>query len=350
MLSVGQVLKTLSTESDPQTPAAAFTNWLCGFCDPSEFLAPDLINSFFQDCLQFPHWQQNAKPLSEQIRRILENLCLQLDEIFEFDLVLWPQNLQWIEVQNNADWSQVLEQYFKDQGTGGSEKGARLVFDPYLQKMIALNLQEDGSLLLQEFGRQFIIQNGRLQPLRSDLVIAFDSSLDLKSEFTHKLDCGNFMTARFHLEESHGQLLALGAISRGFDFALYQELNGVSIEDNAKVFYTLKRLEQQFLKKESNPFYCATISSVEHILKMLQLKDESALQRAPQTLSFAQNALDYVFIGDKLLNLLIRDLQHTMSPLLATANSSSAKGDRLDSPRSLSARTAELKRKLSLDI
>ena len=313
MLSVGQVLKSISNSPEPQTPSSAWLNWLSCFADAGDLITSDLVNQFFQDCLQFPHWQQQARTLGDQIRRQLENLCLTLDEYFEFDEVQWPENMQLIEIKNSKDWTQVIEKHFLAEKTKDTVK---LAFDPLLQKLLAFHLSTEGALKIQEFGKQFFIHEGRLIPLRNDLVIDFDAGLSLRKEVYHKMDCGNFMSCRFVIEELQGHNLIHGMISRGFDFVCFQEIHAGKLEDNAKIFYTLQRLEQHFLKKDSNPFYNSVISSVEHFLKMMQLKDPSALQKAPHILSMAQNALDYVFVGDKLLNLLIRDLQHTMAPLL----------------------------------
>ena len=319
MLSVGQVLKSVSTparspgEGAIASVATAWINWLSAFCDPSDLLAPELVNGFFQDCLQFPHWQQNCKSLGDQIQRILENQCLQWDEIFEFQSVVWPQDLQWIEIRKTQDWLDVLQNHLRSEPGLKNETGLRFLHDSQLQKILALQLMGDGGISLREFNRQFFISEGVLQPLRSDLQISFDSRLNLKENIPHKIDCGPFMTARFTIESLTPRSVVYGCLTRGFDFANYQDLDGVPLETNPKLFYTLKRLEQHFLKRETNPFYTSVINSVEHCLRLLELKDETARNQAPQILSLAQNAVDYVFTEDKLLHLLIRDLQHTMS-------------------------------------
>jgi hypothetical protein len=72
-------------------------------------------------------------------------------------------------------------------------------------------------------------------------------------------------------------------------------------------------MEGHFLKKESNPFFVGLVAELEKHIQLLRLGDQGAVAESADLVARAQNALEYVFGSDKLLSLLIRDLQNTLN-------------------------------------
>jgi hypothetical protein len=311
MLNAGQILKTISQQSHKDTQndsaMAAFVNWLSHNCDSHELITAELLNRFFQNCLEYPHWQKNKQTLGDELRYFLEAICLHQNETFDSSEVVWPVEMQIIELERLPDWVDAINSYLTFQYL--SREKFRLLHDEALGQLLAIVLKSNGEVSVRQFSRKFFIRNGALTPLREDYEVHYNSNFDLREEVSHKIETTPFTTARF--QNLQGELF--GSIARGYFFQKHVELNATPLSSAPRLFYTLKRLEQHFIKRESDPFYQNLIETTEHGIKMLRIGDEHALDKAPDWLSQAQNALEYVFIGDKLLSLLVRDLQYTMA-------------------------------------
>jgi len=306
MLNAGRILKSISQPKDGEAPISTFINWLAYSCEAEDLMTPELISTFFQECLDYPHWQQNSRVLGEEVRYLLETLCQQIGEVVNFEEVLMPARLQVVEIEHLSDWVDAVNGYLTAQHAADK---FRLLHDEALQKIIAVILKNDGRLSVRQFSRKFFIRNGALTPLREDLALHYDPHFDLQPGVPQKIEIGPYMTARFLSENG----APFGTIARGYFFQKFQALNGAELDRSPRLFYTLKRLEQHFLKRESDPFYQELVDSIEHSIRLMKIGDDGAIERSPDLLSQAQNALEHVFIGDKLLSLLVRDLQYTMA-------------------------------------
>ncbi len=318
MLNAGRILKSISpssyefSESVTTDPAdigsvAAFLSWLSYSCDTQDLMTAELLSQFFQECMEYPHWQQKKKSLGEEVRHFLEAICLHQDEVFDFSDVMWPGQMQIIELEHLPDWVDVVSSYLTSQHH--SQEKFRLIHDEGAQRLIAVVLKTNGEISIRQFSRKFSVRNGALAPLREDLELHYNSRLEFKNEVAQKIETAPFTTARFLAQD--GQLF--GTVARGYFFQKLNSFSGIDLSSSPKLFYTIRRLEQHFIKRESDPFYQAIVDGTEHCIRMLKIGDDEFLQKAPDVLSQAQNALEHVFIGDKLLSLLVRDLQYTMA-------------------------------------
>lgn len=309
MLNVGNILKSLSQYdlNGQNQPLLALSNFLHYHGQDNELFAADLIQTFFQDCLEYPHWQQNKKILAQEVYQIIESTCRAQAEIFDYSSIQWPDQMQIITIDQGKDWQDAIHSYLTYQHRGGEK--FRILYDELLGKMLALILKPTGELLIRMFGNQFFIRDGALTPLREDLHLMYDLNLELATGVTHKVETGSYITTRFEMKDSE----LFGTIVRGYFFQHLQDLNGEHYSTHAKLFYSLKRIESHFLKKETNPYYQNLTLDLEHTVKMIRLGDQSFIKNTPDMISRAQNALDYVFPNDKLLSLLLKDLRHTYS-------------------------------------
>jgi hypothetical protein len=260
--------------------------------------------------LNFPHWEQHKVELSNSIRELIEVICLHYDELFDFANLEWPTETQIIEIEHLPQWVDILNSHLTAQYKSGEK--FRLLHDESLQKMLAVILSPNGKVKVREFNRKFTIQNGALAPLRQDLQVSYNSRLELEPNCLQKLEVGPHMTMTFDLDENSNNGSVHGSVSRGYLLQKHQVLAGEPVESYGRLLLTLKRYEQHFVRRESDPFYQGLIQAVEHGLQLLRLMDPTAIQHAPELLARAQNALENVYIGDKLLTLLTRDLQNSM--------------------------------------
>ena len=94
----------------------------------------DHLQSFFFECLNFPHWEQHKTELSNSIRELIEVICLHYDELFDFENLEWPTETQVIEVEQLPQWVDILNSHLTTQYRSGEK--FRLLHDESLQKML----------------------------------------------------------------------------------------------------------------------------------------------------------------------------------------------------------------------
>ncbi|GIL16731.1 MAG: hypothetical protein BroJett040_04820 [Oligoflexia bacterium] len=307
MIKVGTILKHLSQTSRLSPVLSTFINYLSHYYETEDFLSPDIVQSFFAECLEYPHWQQNKKQLNDEMKALLVKFHHHYNEVFTESDIKWPAETQIIEIENLKDFSDVLNQYLTFMFKQGEK--FRLVYDQTDKRMLAIVLKPTGKIEIRSYSNKFIIQNGQFEPLRADLVLSYGKNLELEEGVIQKMDVGPYTTASFSLNEGR----AYGCLIRGYTFQKLQELSGVPIQHHTKLFYALKHIEQFFIKRDSDPYYQNLIEELERSIHLIRAGDQDQIQKSAELMAQAQNALEYVFSDDKLLGLLIRDLQYTMA-------------------------------------
>lgn len=304
MLKVSQLVKFIFDLKPQNTPARlAFFNFLNGFADPNANLDADLINRFFSYSLDYPHWADNKSQLSHEVQFILQNFNSLFQHKFDTSGVKFPQSSQIIEIDNFSDLSEVVNAYLKT--TIGAQDKVRLISDQN-KRLLAVILKEDKSIEVRTFDRKFTLRNGLLEPLRKDLHLTYTPQLELQEGVTQTVEVAPYIVAQFKLEKGrvHGQVI------RGYVFQKFIELKGELLTEQPRLFFPLKRLEQFFIDRRTDSYYQELVRLLERTTKMVQDEDPQGLTYASAALTRAETALENVFIGDKLLTLLIRDLRH----------------------------------------
>jgi hypothetical protein len=173
---------------------------------------------------------------------------------------------------------------------------------------LILNTQT-GQLDVRVYDNRFTIQKGALVPLRESYRLIYDSHLNLLEGQPFFLELGPFIRSRFQIR---GGLFDYSA-TRGFLFQKFQAFNRAPLESIPRLFYPLKRIESLFLKKETNPFYVGLIQELERMVQQLRLREPLSSKETMDLLVRSKNALEYVFREDKLLTLLIKELEEKAS-------------------------------------
>ena len=225
----------------------------------------------------------------------------------DFSQTKWPHQIQVLEIENFGDFTDTVQQYVSflcEQ----SKTEFRLINDEN-KKLLAVILNTDGSLTLREFDRKFTISHGVLEPLKKNRGLFYDANLELKENTLQRIEIAPHVTAQFELRDQ----VAFGGITRGSLFQKFFNFQAEKLVAYPKLFYTLKRMEQYFVHRNTDSFYQNINQELEDAVRMVKLRSPGALEHSLRALSQAQKALEYVFTGDKLLKLLIRDLQNTLS-------------------------------------
>jgi hypothetical protein len=310
-MQIGQLLKYLTVLNPQGSPVRlALYNYLNHLHRTDQALTPEVINSFFCQALEYPHWQQDRMALGQTVLNLLQAVSQQysisqneLQSDFNFSEILWPQNLQIIEVESFHDFSEVVHHHLSEVYCHGEK--FRLISDQQ-KNIMAVVLFPEGQVRVRSFHRKMTIQNGQLQPLRMDSSLSYSSNLELSEAVTHRVDLGPYTTAQFEVVDGE----VIGAAVNGYLFQKFMDFRGGPLRDHLKLFYAVKRLEQSFIDRRTDSFYLEVIRSIEHTSNLLKMGDPRGVDQASAVLANAEAAQEQVFVSDKLLGLLIRDLQN----------------------------------------
>lgn len=333
MIQIGQLLKYIANLNPQLSPARlAFYNYLNHFCRSEHVMTADVFNNFFSAALEYPHWQQAKAQLGEEILKLIEGVGVA--DSFSLDEIHWPQELQIVELANFKDFSETVHNFLNVEYMRGEK--FRLVSDQQ-KKLMAVVLFPEGQVRIRTFDRKMKIRNGSLQPLRQDLSIAYNSQLELSSAIPHKLELAPYTCAQFELID--GEIV--GSAVRGYLFQKFEDYRGGDLRTYPKLFYSIKKVEQYYIDRRTDTFYNEIVEAIEKNSNLLKLGSPLAFTETPLVLQQAEAALEQVFVGDKLLGLLVRDFQQLWhnhrpknppsNPLKNHPNSSSAVPERFDS-------------------
>ncbi len=307
-MKISHLLKYIADLNPQNTPARlAFYNFLRHFQFATDELTPQVLNTFFSHTLEYPHWETNKIPLSKEVQLLMESFARFHKLDFDFSSVRFPQNVQLIELLSFNDLLEVTSQYARS--ITSEEDKFRIIPDQG-RKVILVTLKADQSVDVAVFDKKFVIRNGQLEPLRVDLKLSYDSNLELKENKLHILEIAPYLMAQFTIKGGRPQ----GALLRGYVFQKYQELNDLFMEEQIKLFLPLKRLEQIFIDKQSDPYYLNLIGQLSEAPTHLRQGDLASEKIARRVLDRAELAYKEIFIGDKMLAGLIKDLRHQIQP------------------------------------
>lgn len=308
MVQIGQLLKYLSA-LNPQSSPTRLTlyNFLNHFYRAEQPLTAPILNTFFSHALEYPHWQQNRSSLGRETQQLLENLMMNLEHAsahtFQMDMVRWPQDMQIVELENFQDFTEAVHHFLTQKFTQGEK--FRLISDQQ-KRLLAVILNKDQSIQVRSFDRKMTIRQGQLEPLRLDMALHYNAKLELISDLPQKLELSPYTCAQFEIVQGE----VVGSAVRGYLFQKYQDFRGGPLRNHAKLFYSIKRIEQFYIDRRSDPFYSELMESIERASNFLKMGVPEGLEQAPQVIAQAEAALEQVFVGDKLLSLLVRDLQN----------------------------------------
>ncbi|MBK9323989.1 MAG: hypothetical protein IPM97_13770 [Bdellovibrionaceae bacterium] len=305
MLKVAQLIRFVAGLNPQNTPAKlSFSNFLRGFPNPEDPLTPELIELFFIYCIDYPHWAANKNQLGTEVQYLLENFNNFYQQDFDLSKIRFPQTMQLLEIERIQDLEEVLSVYLK-RIYSESDK-VRLINDQN-KRMIAVILHEDKSVTVRVFDKKFTFRGGHLEPLRHDLALYYNSSLELSPDHKQKIEVAPYIVAEFQVKDDKVN----GALLRGYVYQKLMEFKGDSLREQSRLLIPIKRLEQFFVDRRTDPYYQDLINQLERTLSLIQQGDSEALNWSAMILTQAESALENIFTGDKLLTLLVRDLRHT---------------------------------------
>ncbi|MCJ8276145.1 MAG: hypothetical protein MJK18_04835, partial [Bdellovibrionales bacterium] len=225
----------------------SFYHYLIHHCDPDTPLTPELIENFCRRALTYDHWQTNASALSQELQYILQHYNETYILNWSLKDFVFPDRWQIVNVKNSIDSIYILEKWVEKNFPADTKK--RIIYTK--EKNFLVLIQDDkGELTIIQCTPNMVLKKGEIEPLCTDLVLKYDSQLELMKDQPQHLLVGSNTTARFRTDGSG----LSGMVIRGYIFQKQQEPTG-PLNNFPLIFYPLKRIEQYFIDKKSDPTY-----------------------------------------------------------------------------------------------
>lgn len=299
MLKMAHLLKFL-TELNPHTSPVrlALYNYIKAFHSSEDPLNALFFEAFFCHMLDYPHWYSNKSHLGHEVALLLKNFNGFYQNKVNIAEIKFPENIQVFEVENNKDCEDLLRKYLIS--TLGPNTQIKLHLDQ--KKWLAFVLSENHKFYVFQLDKKFIVRQGQLSPLRKNLLLEYDANVDLLTDVKFTFEISPHHLAQFQVKNDR----ISGVITRGYMFQKIQEFSEAKIHEIPRLFWSLKRAEQFFITRDSDPFYQDLTKKLFDITQGIWEKNSESWQNYMSILlSQSDSALENVYIGDKTLEELV---------------------------------------------
>ena len=295
----------LTLEPDKDAARLCIYHYLKNLCDAVEPVNSDLINRFFSRALTHQHWQVNKQALFQEVSGILNHFQETTGETLPLSEVYRMDEIQVVPAESMRSLELVVHKFLERTSSPYDQFRAFQEAD----KVVSILLQGDRSLRVNLFPRVFAIRDGDLIPLCQDFTLYYTPDLQLYPMATQQIEIGPHTSARFHLAPEG----IVGVITRGYTFQKYATMDGGGLHRFPMLFYPLKRLEQFFVNRKSDPMYIELTGLLEKALELMNHEHPEGGKFAEAALERGRLALEHIFPDDKLVRLLINNLEKTLA-------------------------------------
>jgi len=305
MKTVSEFLKHLLSLS-PQDNAArlALYHYLKNFRSSLEYLEPELIESFIRKSLSLEYWRENQDVLTQETLKCLNSFYDSMSG-FDFSKIKPANKIQVIALTHQNDLYEIVQKYLLK--THSATTQYRLIPFGHL-KCLAVILLEGGGIKTIIFDNLMTLENGQITPLNVDQCLIYTKELELNPSQIQLLEIAPYIWAQFTISNDGLR----GTLIKGYTYQKVQALESISLNKVPDIFYTLKRIERYFVNQATDPFYRDLINILEQGLKILQTNLYNRVTLAERALDRGLIAFEKVFPDDKILQILIKDLTHSI--------------------------------------
>jgi hypothetical protein len=292
-------------QADKDAARLCLYQYLKNLCDASEVVDAELINRFYARALSFEYWQQNKAHLFSETESLLRHFQSSGNKV---DLRgIWARtDLQVVNVENLKSLETVVIRAL-EKSVGKDDKW-RVLRDGD-SRVVSITLHADRRLTARAYSRSLALRDGDLSPLNADFTLSYTPDLQLDPNLIHQLEVGPNTAARFH----EGVEGLRGVFVRGYTFQKFASLEGGGLHRYPLLFYPLKRIEQFFIDRRTDPVYIELTRSLEEALDLLESGSPESQAFAAAALERGRMALEHIYPEDKLTRLLLH-LEKRVTP------------------------------------
>lgn len=302
--SVAQHILALEPEKD--AARLCFLQYLGHLCEANETVNTELLWRFFFRALVFPHWQAHKAHLFNEVAALLQHYQDTHQIALPIDASLFSEDMQVVSLESQRNLELIVDNYLRK--TVGPYDQCRVLREGN-ERVVAIVLQGDRSLRATIFPRVAMIREGELLPLCHDYTVYYTPELHIHPSMIQSIEIGPHTSARFRSTPEG----IYGSIVRGYTFQRFMELDGGSLHRYPMIFYPLKRLEQFFVNRKSDPMYIELTNLLEKALELMSQRHPEALKFGQAAMERGRLALEHIFPDDKLVRLLINNLEKTLA-------------------------------------
>lgn len=272
-----------------------------------------LINEFIDDSLQFQHWQTNQANFIYQLSQLFDDFVG--DQVVEHEAIsfLPKTSRQVLSLQTETDFTQLIERKLLE----NEIKDFSIVCHNSKQKL-ALSLLHSGGVKAEVFTPRAKIENGALELLEPISRLYYNSSMDLDPEYNQKLSLNGLQTLFFRKIGDR----YVGRTVHGHLFKIVSQLDTQHFSTYQDGFYAIKEIEKHFIEASSDPYYQELVEILEKAYHILHSGRGDAPQFAPKALAKGREALQTIYPKDKLLLLLVTNIEYLLRPQQKRVHSS----------------------------
>lgn len=290
-------------------------NYLKNCCEAGDPLTRELLESFYARALVFPHWQENKSQLFDETQSSVTTYLTSIAASYpaeaevassEFAKTWKSADIQIVRIESQASLIRMLTKRFETELLPTEQFR---VFPEGHDRAVAILLGQDKRLRVTLFHSSAKILDGALSPLCTDYTLSYGSDLLLEPGQLQLIDLGSHTSARFRFTNDGCK----GVLLRGYTFQRYAAMDGGSLHRYPILFYPLKRIEQFFIHRKSDPMYIELTGILEKAAELLSQEHPEGIRFGSQALERGKLALEHIFPDDKLVRLLINNLEKTLA-------------------------------------
>ncbi len=306
MVSVTQLAQFL-LKLNPQTHSArlSFYHWVKNFLDLNAELQADMIDRFYDHALLISHWQTNSQLLGETVAQDL--LLFSRSHTLNFDPkdIRHAHQLQTIELSHSSDLLSAIEAHMETSKAHGKFK----ILPLNNHQILTIQATPNQGFLVRVFTNQMKVAGHQLKPLAPLTQLQYSSQLELIPGLVQILQTGHTAWSKFQIDDDgcHGLLV------KGYIFQKAEVFIGKNMSLYPELYYGLKQLERFYIDLRSDPLYQELASMLEKALNLIGTQHPEAYRLADTALRKGRLALKNIFPDDKLLRLLVTNLEYRIT-------------------------------------
>lgn len=306
MASVTQLAQFL-LKLNPQENVArlSFYHWIKNFLDLNSELQPQMIERFYDHALLTPYWQNNPKVLGESVHNDLLAFGHSHPIGFEVGKIRHCNTWQTVEIAEGQDFFHILKEKLEKENPGGKYKFVALSPNQILQVQVTAN----NGLEVCLYSNRMKVNGSLLTPLAPLTHLKYTSRLDLVPGVTQILQTSHLTWSRFQVEDGYCQ----GLLLKGYTFQKAEAFMGKPVNQYPELYYALKQTERHYVDLKSDPLYQELVCLLEKANSMAASHHPEATRFTEIALQKGRLALRNIFPNDKLLNLLVTNLEYRIT-------------------------------------
>lgn len=301
-----------------------FYHYLIHHCEPTESITPQLLENFCRWSLNFEHWRQDRSHLVQEVQYSLHHFAETYQLDIGFKNMVMPDRWQVVAVENPIDCLKIFEKHYSS-----SDSKSRLIpFDTH--RFLLLNLRPDHGITVTLLSHLMIInKNGDLEPLNTLCQLHYTPDLALEFQKVQYVEVAPNVYGRFMIlgEGVHGHLI------RGYVLQKAEDLRGGSVREHSALYYAIKKMEQHYVDRKSDPTYQELTQILEKAVELLNVRHPEAVKFAQAALERGEMAMESLFPNDNMIRLLTQTLRSTMQSSRGLIPNRSAAASKIASPQ-----------------